>query len=95
MNEKDDDRGNAHESAQDPIELLAIGLPRLDVEPARAEAIRARAHAELARGSLQTRRAALRRHVRRAYRRVELPMASAVAVLYLTWALQTVLAVSH
>jgi hypothetical protein len=79
-------------TADDAIDLLARELPRLDVEPATAAAIRARARAELARhphGGL----ARARGIARRGYRRVELPLASALAVAYLAWAVQTILMV--
>jgi hypothetical protein len=61
---------------EDPIDLLARELPRLDVDPARSEAMRARAHAALA-----------RRHGRftRLYRRVEIGAVLAVAAMYLLW----------
>lgn len=83
---------NDERSDRDAIDLLARELPRLDVAPATAAAIRARARAELARhprGGL----ARVRGVARRTYRRVELPLASAVAVAYLVWAVQTILMV--
>jgi hypothetical protein len=77
--------------AGEEIDLLAVELARLDVDPIRAESIRARAHAEL----LRSRRSGLRRALAVGYRRVELPVASALAVGYLIWALQTVLSVGR
>ena len=79
-------------TADDAIDLLVRELPRLDVDPATAAAIRARARDELARhprGGL----ARARGIARRGYRRVELPLASALAVAYLAWAVQTILTV--
>ncbi len=76
----------------DAIDLLARELPRLDVDPVTAASIRARARAELARhprGGL----ARVRGMARRGYRRVELPLASALAVAYLVWAVQTIMLV--
>lgn len=83
MNEPNDDAGE--------IDLLAAELPRLDVDPIRAESIRARAHAELRRSS----RSGMRRALAAGYRRIELPAASVLAVGYLIWALQTVLSVGR
>jgi len=80
-------------SAGDAIDLLARELPGLDVDPLTAAAIRARARAELARGASRGRLARVRGAARRGYRRVELPVASALAVAYLAWAVQTILMV--
>jgi len=78
-------------TADDAIDLLARELPRLDVDPATAAAIRARARAELARHPRRLSR--VRGIARRGYHRVELPLASALAVAYLAWAVQTILMV--
>jgi hypothetical protein len=75
----------------DAIDLLARELPRLDVDAVTAAAIRARARAELARHPRGLAR--VRGVARRGYRRVELPLASALAVGYLVWAVQTILMV--
>ncbi len=80
-------------SDRDAIDLLARELPRLDMDPITAAAIRDRARAELARGSSHGRLARVRGVARRGYRRLELPLASALAGAYLAWAVQTILMV--
>jgi hypothetical protein len=72
------------------IDLLARELARLDVAPARAEAIRARAHAELDR-QRRLAQPGLRRTLRRAYRRVELGVVGIAALGYMSWTVQLVL----
>jgi hypothetical protein len=90
-----EDRGGAAiggGGADDAIDLLAFELAHLDVDPIRAESIRARAHAELRAGRPAGK---IRRALARTYRGLELPVASALALVYLIWALQTVLSVGR
>jgi hypothetical protein len=61
---------------EDPIDLLARELPRLDVEPSRVETMRARAHVALERRPSR---------LTRFYRRAELGAVIAVAAVYLLW----------
>ena len=80
---------------EDPLDLVELELAHLDVDPITAAAIRDRARAELARCAgppSRTWPAGMRRAAGRAYRRLELPVASALAVAYLAWAVQTILA---
>jgi hypothetical protein len=81
-------------SPDDPFATLAGGLPPLDVDPARAEWMRARAHAELARAAGRA-RPGWRATLRRAWRRAELPLVAGVAALYVTWAVQAVMVVTE
>ena len=70
----------------DPIDLLARELPPLDVTPARAEAIRARAHLALAHSQ-----PGWRRRLKRVYRGGELGLVGLIAIVYAAWAFQSVL----
>lgn len=74
----------------EPIDLLARQLGTLDVDPERAEIIRARMHDALDRQIARS-RPGWRRTLRRAYRQVELGAVGALAVSYFVWVVQIVL----